>query len=406
MLVATRGIGTAVKVITGSMKWALNTTLALGAIFQGADMGRETYDTMMKLDDNYWNNVPEYQEALKNGIDPLKAKNDISVGISRVVGGASGLLSFGTNKYLTGGDYLEKTLIGQNIGKGVVKGGVVGGFGEAGTEVIEEGGGKFFQNLGVQQVNPNQPTLQGVGQASGTALVSGGAMGTVAGATNGLVSSPQQNQPIQPQQQPMPQKAQPQATQTQPKPKTADEILATPMKDLVAEVKQSKIFGDSKAKSEAMAVDVGQVNYDIPQENQLQQMDNTDNAGQTLDDKDTKISNKVKNSISKFNNEDDFVNTSPKMGAKSVSDILGYIDQNTNGQLNFDEVRNSIGETKSFFKDKINIDNLNIQDADIVANENIDRRNIDLSKPIVIDAKGNIVDGRHRVVFAKENGIT
>lgn len=401
MLVATRGTGTAAKVITGSMKWALNTTLASGAIFQGADMGRETYDTMMKLDDNYWNNVPEYQEALKNGIDPLKAKNDISVGISRVVGGASGLLSFGTNKYLTGGDYLEKTLIGQNIGKGVVKGGVVGGFGEAGTEVIEEGGGKFSQNLGVQQVNPNQPTLQGVGQASGTALVSGGAMGTVAGATNGLVSSPQQNQPIQPQQQPMPQ-----ATQEYPKPKTADEILATPMKDLVAEAKQSKIFGDSKAKSEAMAVDVGQVNYDIPQENQLQQMDNTDNAGQTLDDKDTKISNKVKNSISKFNNEDDFVNTSPKMGAKSVSDILGYIDQNTNGQLNFDEVRNSIGETKSFFKDKINIDNLNIQDADIVANENIDRGNIDLSKPIVVDAKGNIVDGRHRVVFAKQNGIT
>lgn len=581
MLVATRGAGTAAKVITGSMKWALNTTLASGAIFQGADMGRETYDTMMKLDDNYWNNVPEYQEALKNGIDPLKAKNDISVGISRVVGGASGLLSFGTNKYLTGGDYLEKTLIGQNIGKGVVKGGVVGGFGEAGTEVFEEGGGKFFQNLGVQQVNPNQPTLQGVGQASGTALVSGGAMGTVAGATNGLVSSPQQNQPIQPQQQPMPQ-----ATQEYPKPKTADEILATPMKDLVAEAKQSKIFGDSKAKSEAMAVDVGQVNYDIPQENQPQQMNNTANVSQTLenlqnkntnqevqnqdttlpvstvesnnvdtnntngneilknalekakeekiinseeyqnianellknetnktpqidennifkpfefirkdgnksikvseignsearkaiydnysgeelyldfngyktkgkilpndyqhlpdgfatvitkqglledinieqqkqknivpqidetqwhsipDSMDTKISNKVKNSISKFNNEDDFVNTSPKMGAKSVSDILGYIDQNTNGQLNFDEVRNSIGETKSFFKDKINIDNLNIQDADIVANENIDRGNIDLSKPIVIDAKGNIVDGRHRVVFAKQNGIT
>ena len=403
MLVATRGTGTAAKVITGSMKWALNTTLASGAIFQGADMGRETYDTMMKLDDNYWNNVPEYQEALKNGIDPLKAKNDISVGISRVVGGASGLLSFGTNKYLTGGDYLEKTLIGQNIGKGVVKGGVVGGFGEAGTEVIEEGGGKFSQNLGVQQVNPNQPTLQGVGQASGTALVSGGAMGTVAGATNGLVSSPQQqtqeSQLIQ-------QQTQPQVENAQPQPKTADEILATPMKDLIAEAKQSKIFGDSKAKSEAMAVDVGQVNYDIPQEAKPQQMDNTVNVSQTLDNKDTKISNKVKNSISKFNNEDDFVNTSPKMGAKSVSDILGYIDQNTNGQLNFDEVRNSIGETKSFFKDKINIDNLNIQDADIVANENIDRENIDLSKPIVVDAKGNIVDGRHRVVFAKQNGIT
>lgn len=406
MLVATGGAGRAAKVITGSAKAGTWGAIGTGGALQGADMGSSAYDSLMKQDDKYWNQVPEYQEAVKNGINPKQAKHDISINIARVVAGASGALSVGANKLVTGGSTIEDVITGNGIASGMLKGGVKGAVGEGTTEALEEGGGQAFQNIGVQQVNPDQQALQGVGQATGTGMVAGGITGGGFGAVGGAGTQPNQvpnqqpqaTQPIQPQQQP-----------TKPiEQKTPEEIINTPMSQLVEEIKQSSVFGETKAKAQNMAVDIGEINYDsmMPQEAQPQQMNNTANASQTLDDKDTNISNRVKNSISKFNNEDDFVNTSPKMGAKSVSDILGYIDQNTNGQLNFDEVRNSIGETKSFFKDKINIDNLNIQDADIVAKENINRGNIDLSKPIVVDAKGNIIDGRHRVVFAKQNGIT
>lgn len=271
MLLASGGVGRAAKIITNSAKAGTWGAVGTGGVLQGADMGSETYDTLMKLDDNYWSNIPEFQEAVKSGVNPQNAKNEISLGISRVVAGASGALSIGANKFISGGDVVENVLTGNSIGAGMLKGGLKGVIGEGVTEGLEEGGGKTFQNIGVQQVNPNQPTFQGVGQATGTGLVAGGFTGGVAGTVGGATNvQPQQQQEV----------AQP---QEQPKQKTADEILATPMKDLIAEIKQSKVFGDTKAKSEAMAVDVGDINYEQMAQDNQPEMSKPQEVSQTLD---------------------------------------------------------------------------------------------------------------------------
>lgn len=159
--------------------------LAAGAVQQGADMGQSVIDSFfdpMKVTQKDWDKNSTYQSYIKQGMDPLEAKNKIAVDTGRVVALASGLLSYGVNKYMPGGHAIEDTLTRAKA-TGLVK----GTLGESVTEGIEEGGGKTFQNVGLQQVNPNQNTFENVGQTTADAMAGGGATAATIKAPGALV---------------------------------------------------------------------------------------------------------------------------------------------------------------------------------------------------------------------------
>ena len=166
------GAGRLATVLGGSAKVGTGVALGVGAGQQGAEVGKETYDKLLKQDNKYWEQVPEYTEMIAQGIEPEEAKKDIALGIARAAGSASGAVSVILNKYTPGGSAIESTLAGAATKGGLTKA-AVGVAGEGVTEVGEEGFGQGAQNVGVQQVNTDQKLTEGVGQATGMALVAG-----------------------------------------------------------------------------------------------------------------------------------------------------------------------------------------------------------------------------------------
>lgn len=157
---------------------ALEGMLSSAAIQQGADMGREVYDSFLRVGPGQkvfqkdWDNNPKYQELIANGATSEEAKHEIALTTARGVSLASGLLSYGVNRFMPGGHAIEEKLVGLGSkGTGIAKALV----GESATEGIEEGGGKAFQNIGLQEVNPDVKTQQDVGVTAADAMSAGGA---------------------------------------------------------------------------------------------------------------------------------------------------------------------------------------------------------------------------------------
>ena len=83
---------------------------------------------------------------------------------------------------LPGARTLEEAFAGVPGKTGRILGAGKGALGESVSEMAEEGGGKFTQNLAMREVNPEQDLFAGVGQAAGMAAIGGGGMGAIAGA--------------------------------------------------------------------------------------------------------------------------------------------------------------------------------------------------------------------------------
>ena len=180
MLIA-GGAGRLVTVLSGSAKAGTGAAIGVGATQQGVEVGKETYDKLLKQDNKYWDQVPEYTEMVAQGTKPEEAKKGIALDIARAAGAASGAVSGILNKYTPGGTAIESTLAGASTKGGLTKA-AVGVAGEGATEAGEEGFGQVAKNVGVQQVNTDQDLTDGVGQAAGTALVAGaGQAGAVKG---------------------------------------------------------------------------------------------------------------------------------------------------------------------------------------------------------------------------------
>ena len=185
MMVAALAAGEGMAAASGVS--ALEGMLSSAAIQQGADMGQEVYNSFFatgpnqKVSQKDWDNNPKYQELISKGATSNEAKQEIALATSRGVALASGLLSYGVNKFMPGGHAIEEKLVGLGSkGTGVVKALV----GESTTEAMEEGGGKAFQNIGLQQINPDIKTQQDVGVTTADAMSAGGA-------TTGIVKSPE-----------------------------------------------------------------------------------------------------------------------------------------------------------------------------------------------------------------------
>jgi len=138
-----------------------------GAVQQGADIGAGAYEDI-------------YKEAIAKGMSEPEAAQK-ALGLARAAGASGALISLLAQR-LPGARTLEEAFAGVPGKTGRILGAGKGALGESVSEMAEEGGGKFTQNLAMREVNPEQDLLAGVGQAAGMAAIGGGGMGAIAGA--------------------------------------------------------------------------------------------------------------------------------------------------------------------------------------------------------------------------------
>lgn len=163
-----------------AIKTGTRQAIGTGAVQQGADIGTGAYEDIYKK--LISQNVPEDQAAEK------------ALGLARAAGASGAAISLLTQN-LPGARVLEERLAGMRFGSpGGVGGniasrlasGVGVGLKEGLTEIPEEVGGKFSQNLAMQQVDPTQSLAEGLGATGGQAFIGGFGLGTVIGSlTNG-----------------------------------------------------------------------------------------------------------------------------------------------------------------------------------------------------------------------------
>lgn len=156
-------------------KAGLRGAIGTGAIQQGADIGHDTYKVI-------------YDKLIDQGMSDHDA-NAIALSKGRIAAIEAAGISLGTAK-LPGGASIERALAGKGLpGAG---GFLKGALGEAASEAIEEGGGKFASNVGVKEVFPETSLSQGVGSAAGMGALGGALFGGPAGAVNARYEAKQQ----------------------------------------------------------------------------------------------------------------------------------------------------------------------------------------------------------------------
>jgi hypothetical protein len=174
-MAAGRALGKTAGVVAGA---------GTGAALQGSDIGKQTYDELLQLPDNFWQANPEYASMVADGVDPGQAKDQIAMGLARTAAAASGTASLATN-VLPGARTFERAAA-RVPGDGNVLGRAVKGFiGEGVQEALEEGpGGQMVTNLAVGQVDPTRSAGEGVAAAAGQGFGAGGPFGAISGAAN------------------------------------------------------------------------------------------------------------------------------------------------------------------------------------------------------------------------------
>jgi hypothetical protein len=145
--------------------------IGVGAVQQGADVGSQAYEDI-------------YKKLIKDG-KPAPEAAGIALNLARAAGVSGAVISLLAQR-LPGAKALEEALAGKKGVAGVLAGAGKGALGEALSESVEEGGGKFTQNLAMREVDPTQALMQGVGATAGQAAVGGVGMGGGAGAISGL----------------------------------------------------------------------------------------------------------------------------------------------------------------------------------------------------------------------------
>jgi hypothetical protein len=167
---------------------AVGTTVAANAAMEGADPAGDAYDRMMALPDELWQQSDAYQAELAKTGDAQAAKHAVSLSSARKLAGVAGGIALGA-AFLPGGRTIDNLLVDgvQGVGGRARRAGV-GAAGESGGEALQEGGGAAGANLAVQQIDPSQQVMEGVGAAAGEGAGVGGPMGAAAG----FASTPQQ----------------------------------------------------------------------------------------------------------------------------------------------------------------------------------------------------------------------
>ena len=154
-----------------AIRTGTSAAIGTGAVQQGADIGAGTYDEVVK-------------ELVAKGATPEQA-GQAAINLARASGVSGAALSLIANRYLPGGQALERVLAGGTTGKGLLMGAATGALKELPSEVLEETGGRFTQNLALREVKPEQSLTQSLGATAGQAALGAVGLGGVTGAIGG-----------------------------------------------------------------------------------------------------------------------------------------------------------------------------------------------------------------------------
>jgi len=145
--------------------------IGTGAVQQGADIGSGSFDE-----------IKQYLMTEKGMTEEQAGAQALN--LARAAGASGTAISLLAQK-LPGAQALERALAGERIGAGRIKGAVAGALKNIPSEMVEEGGGKFTQNLALRDVNPEQSLTAGLGQTLGQAALGATLIGGGAGALSG-----------------------------------------------------------------------------------------------------------------------------------------------------------------------------------------------------------------------------
>lgn len=190
------GLSTAPKV-AGAI--GTGTAVGAGAALQGADVGGDAYDDLLKLPDALWEHNLDFQE-LRGELGDAEAKKAVARSLARQSGAEGGAASVLTNLLPWARTFERAAAKAPGLSGNAVARGVKGGMGEMAQEASEEGLGRVSVNRAASEVDPSRPVSQGVGEAAGLGAIGAGPIGAAAG----VVSGPEQadspgptNEPIQ-----------------------------------------------------------------------------------------------------------------------------------------------------------------------------------------------------------------
>ena len=141
-----------------------------GAVQQGADVGAGSYEAI-------------YKELISKGTSESDAKES-ALNLARAAGASGALISLLAQK-LPGARRLEEAMAGVPSKAGRIRGAVGTAAGETLSEIPEEVGGKFTQNLAMREVKPEQELTAGLGEAAAMAAIGGAGLGGAAGLARG-----------------------------------------------------------------------------------------------------------------------------------------------------------------------------------------------------------------------------
>jgi hypothetical protein len=141
---------------------------AIGAagVQQGADVGAGAYENI-------------YAELKSKGATDKEAAEG-ALNLARAAGASGAIISVLAQR-LPGARALEESFAGvPGVGGRAARAGR-GALGESASEVTEEVGGRFGQNLAMREVKPEQSLTEGLGETAGMSAIGGGLLGGVAG---------------------------------------------------------------------------------------------------------------------------------------------------------------------------------------------------------------------------------
>lgn len=153
-----------------AVKLGTKAAIGTGAVQQGADVGAQAYEDI-------------YKKLISQGASPEQAAGE-ALNLARAAGASGAIISLLAQR-LPGAQTLERALAGGKGTKGALAGFTHGVLGEGVSEMAEETGGQFSQNLAMRDVDPTQSLTQGLGATAGQAFIGGAGMGGGAGAISG-----------------------------------------------------------------------------------------------------------------------------------------------------------------------------------------------------------------------------
>lgn len=194
-LVGSLGAGTAAKLgVKGALRLAgreatekaaqraaVSGAVGFGSTQQGADVGAQTYISAMETPDNVWAQNTTYANRVAAGEDPTAVKEDMALSAAREAALIGGGVSLATAAALPG---VEKMILGPGVSGGLLRRGLKGAGFEGFQEGLEEGGGQFAQNVGLQTVDPTLDLGSGVAGAATVGAILGAGMGAPVAALN------------------------------------------------------------------------------------------------------------------------------------------------------------------------------------------------------------------------------